>query len=250
MIELIIYYVIGIIFLAFGAFTFITLLFKTAGYGRHAKGGLDYIIAWTIMEAVPLVVYLIFYFIGDRWLNPVAIVFMVLFCGHYVQRAFIFPFITRGKEFIPWSIMLTAVVFNSTNGYLISRWNNYFGPVLGIEWFISPQFIIGIVIFAAGMIINLHSDHILRNLRDPGDSETEYKIPRGGVFRFVSCGNYFGEIVEWCGYAILTWSFGALVFALWVMANLVPRALSHHKWYKEKFPDYPKNRKAIFPFIL
>ena len=31
--------------------------------------------------------------------------------------------------------------------------------------------------FVAGMIINIHSDHILRNLRKPG--ETGYKIPRG-----------------------------------------------------------------------
>ncbi|MBD3229807.1 MAG: DUF1295 domain-containing protein [Candidatus Lokiarchaeota archaeon] len=248
MIEEIIYYAIGIIFLIFGAVTFITLMFKTASYGRHTKKGLDYILAWTIMEAVPLFVYLIFYFIGDRLLNPVAIVFMILFCGHYVQRAFIFPFLTRGKEFIPWTIMTTAIIFNATNGYLISRWNNYFGPVLSPTWFTSPQFIVGIIIFTIGMTINLHSDHILRNLRSPG--ETEYKIPKGGVFKYVSCGNYFGEIVEWWGYAILTCSFGALVFALWVMANLLPRAISHHKWYKKKFPDYPEERKAIFPFIL
>ena len=37
---------------------------------------------------------------------------------------------------------------------------------------------------------------------------------------------------------------------VWVIANLFPRALSHHKWYKEKFSDYPKNRKAIIPGII
>jgi len=40
------------------------------------------------------------------------------------------------------------------------------------------------------------------------------------------------------------------VFLIWVIANLFPRALSHHKWYKEKFSDYPKNRKAIIPGII
>ena len=52
------------------------------------------------------------------------------------------------------------------------------------------------------------------------------------------------------GWAILTWSVSGIVFLIWVIANLFPRALSHHKWYKEKFSDYPKNRKAIIPGII
>jgi 3-oxo-5-alpha-steroid 4-dehydrogenase 1 len=34
------------------------------------------------------------------------------------------------------------------------------------------------------------------------------------------------------------------------MANLVPRALATHAWYQKTFPNYPKERKAIFPFLL
>jgi hypothetical protein len=74
-----------------------------------------------------------------------------------------------------------------------------------------------------GFAINVHSDHVLANLRAPG--ETGYKIPQGasysasamrlgpacysgwhfwwcagGMFRFVSGANFFGEIVEWFGY--------------------------------------------------
>jgi hypothetical protein len=48
----------------------------------------------------------------------------------------------------------------------------------------------------------------------------------------------------------MTWSPAALVFALWTFFNLVPRALSHQKWYRETFPAYPAERKAIIPFIL
>lgn len=33
------------------------------------------------------------------------------------------------------------------------------------------------MVFFVGMTINIHSDHVLRNLRKPG--ETGYKIPRG-----------------------------------------------------------------------
>ena len=59
-----------------------------------------------------------------------------------------------------------------------------------------------------------------------------------------------GDIIDWIGWAILTWSISGLVFAIWTIANLFPRALAHHKWYQEKFSDYPKNRKAIIPGII
>jgi len=42
-----------------------------------------------------------------------------------------------------------------------------------------------------------------------------------------------------------------LLIALFaVFFNLVPRAIDHHKWYKKEFADYPKERKAVIPFIL
>jgi protein-S-isoprenylcysteine O-methyltransferase Ste14 len=78
----------------------------------------------------------------------------------------------------------------------------------------------------------------------------DYSIPRGGLFRWVSCPNYLGEIVEWLGWALLTWSPAGLAFAAWTMANLVPRARAHHRWYRERFSDYPTKRKALVPGLF
>ncbi|MGL5956334.1 MAG: 3-oxo-5-alpha-steroid 4-dehydrogenase, partial [Brevinema sp.] len=39
-------------------------------------------------------------------------------------------------------------------------------------------------------------------------------------------------------------------FFLWTVANLLPRALTSHRWYLDHFPDYPKDRKALIPFLL
>jgi 3-oxo-5-alpha-steroid 4-dehydrogenase 1 len=115
-------------------------------------------------------------------------------------------------------------------------------------WLATPQFVIGLVIFLAGFVINIHSDHIVRNLRKPGD--TAFHIPRGGMFRYVTSANYFGEFTEWVGWAIMTWSWVGLVFAIWVFANLGPRADTHHHWYIKKFGDeYPRDRKRMIPFI-
>ena len=70
-----------------------------------------------------------------------------------------------------------------------------------------------------------------------------------GVFKWISCPNYFGEILEWIGWALATWSLAGLSFAVWAIANLVPRARANHKWYLENFAEYPRSRKALIPKI-
>ena len=70
------------------------------------------------------------------------------------------------------------------------------------------------------------------------------------MFERVSCPNYFGEILEWLGWAIATWSPAGLAFFVWTVANLTPRAIAHHKWYKDEFENYPDERKALIPFLV
>jgi len=59
-----------------------------------------------------------------------------------------------------------------------------------------------------------------------------------------------GELIEWAGFAILCWNLPALTFFIWTAANLVPRALAHHKWYHNMFADYPAERKIIVPYLF
>ncbi|CAG8517175.1 3991_t:CDS:2 [Ambispora leptoticha] len=84
------------------------------------------------------------------------------------------------------------------------------------------------------------------------DATQRYAIPYGGLYRFISCPSYFGETTQWFGFAIATWySPPAIIFALATPANLLPRAISTHTWYKENFKDkYPKDRKSIIPFLF
>ena len=72
----------------------------------------------------------------------------------------------------------------------------------------------------------------------------------GGLFKYVSCPNYFGEIIEWFGFYVMTLNIGTFSFFIWTFVNLVPRAISNHKWYIRMFNDYPKERKIIIPKIF
>jgi 3-oxo-5-alpha-steroid 4-dehydrogenase 1 len=111
---------------------------------------------------------------------------------------------------------------------------------------------IGIVIYLCGFTLNIHSDYILRNLRskNPSPDEPRYKIPYGGGFRFVTCPQYLGEILSFTGFAIMTWNLGAVFVLAMTIGNLVPRAIYTHRWFHKNFEDYPKERKAVIPFIL
>lgn len=231
---------------------FLILLKITAPYGRHtsAKWGplISNKFAWMIME-LPALVVLYLMIIPEILLFSFPYLIMIgLFTLHYVNRIFIFPFRihTKGKK-MPVAIMFSAIFFNTMNGLSLGYYFVHFAWYTN-EWLSDPRFIIGIMLFFTGLIINWKADNMLINLRKP--TETSYKIPTGRLFSKVSCANLFGELIEWLGFAILCWNLPAFTFFIWTAANLIPRALSHHKWYKENFVDYPTNRKAIIPYIL
>ena len=81
--------------------------------------------------------------------------------------------------------------------------------------------------FLAGMKINIGSDHTLRNLRTGNDKS--YKIPQGGMFEYVSCANYFGEILEMWGYAVASCAPPAIAHAFFTSCFLINRATQHHQ---------------------
>ena len=115
------------------------------------------------------------------------------------------------------------------------------------DWLYTPNFIVGFTLFCIGWFINFYHDSVLINLRKPG--ETGYKIPERGLFRYISGANFFGEIVEWSGFAIACSNLPAATFAFTTAMNIGPRAIQHHQWYLQKFDDYPADRKALIPFI-
>ncbi|KAJ0089166.1 hypothetical protein Patl1_31725 [Pistacia atlantica] len=237
--------------------TFISLRFLQAPYGKHHRPGwgptMSPPLAWFLMESPTLwLTFLIFPF-GRNFNNPKSFILMSPFLLHYFHRTCIYPIRlyvnnTSQKSGFPVTVALMAFGFNLLNAYLQARWVSHYKDYEGDDgrlfWW---RFLIGLVIFIGGMWINIWSDKVLVGLKKQGGG---YKIPKGGWFELVSCPNYFGEIVEWFGWGVMTWSWAGFGFFLSTCANLVPRARANHKWYLDKFgEDYPKGRKAVIPFV-
>ena len=234
-----------------GIITFLILLFITAPYGRHIRSGwgpnLQKRFGWILMETPALYVMWLFYFLYADFTNIVLIIFLFIWSFHYINRSIIWPFLIDKNGSMPLVVAILAFIFNVFNASFHGFWFFFMDNQYDISWLLNSNFLIGLCIFILGMAINIHSDRILLNI---SKEEKGYQIPYGGFYKWVSSPNYFGEIIEWIGWAIMTWSLSGFVFALWTIFNLLPRALKHHSWYKDKFDNYPKDRKAIIPKIL
>lgn len=231
---------------ALAVVTGLVLLRTTAPYGRHVRAGwgptLPHRAGWVVMELVsPAALVLAFDGAGGEAMSGSGLL-VLCWLGHYAYRAVVYPMRARwGRRRMPVLVAASAVAFNAVNGTLNG---------LALAWMPpgTETLAIGLVVWAAGLAINVHADGILLGLREPGTED--YAIPRGGLYRWISCPNYLGEIIEWTGFAVAAWNPAALSFAVWTVANLLPRALAHHRWYHERFDDYPAHRRALIPGIL
>lgn len=229
----------------------ISLLWVTAPYGRHYRAGwgstLPNRTAWVLMELPALLVITVLVLISPARGMPQAWAPLCFWIFHYGYRTLLFPALMRPSDrTFPALLVLFAVAFNCLNGY-----NNAEALVTAAERqapFPSLHFFIGAAVFLCGFAMHFHADRTIRLLRKPGD--TGYRIPHGGLFRWVSSPHYLGEIVQWAGWAVMTWSLAGLAFALFTLCNLAPRAVSNHRWYRERFADYPGERKVLVPGLF
>lgn len=233
---------------------FAALFWIKAGYGmfRTKEWGFSIPnkVGWVMMECPVFIVMLCLWLTSETRYDIVPLIFFLLFELHYFQRTFVFPFLMKGHSRMPLSIVAMGVIFNVINGFLIGESLFHLAPNgrYSEEWLTKPAFIFGTAVFFIGMTINIHSDNVIRHLRKPGD--TKHYMPQKGMYRYVTSGNYFGELVEWTGFAILTQSVAAWIFVLWTFANLAPRAYAIRRQYRNEFgTNVVGSRRCLIPFI-
>lgn len=247
--------------LGFAALVAVTAPFVPSPYGRFASErfgvALDPRLGWFLMELPASVSFLYFFATGPHRGEVVPLVFLGIWLLHYGNRGFYFPLSIRSPRGARASFSLMVIAtgwfVTATHGYLHAAFFTTHATHYTIEWLSDPRFLIGLPIYLISLALNIQSDAIVRGLRSLNEvamGERVYRIPRGGLFRWVSSPSYLTELTAWAGLALCTWSLaGVFIFAV-SAANLVPRALSTHRWYRERFPDYPRERTALIPYLL
>ncbi|KAJ1977024.1 hypothetical protein H4R34_003751 [Dimargaris verticillata] len=222
-------------------------------------------LGWVIMETVSLVAYTLCFtpwLGGPVHLNATTLLLAAMWVVHYINRSWVYPLRNPHRSPMHVGVMLSAVFFNVINGYVNGRWVSHFGEYPA-DAILSWHGLAGLALFVGGLVGNVHSDNILMGIQRSKRQKTQlatkghdtasqsrYVIPRNGLFEWVSSPHYLCELLEWTGYAIATRSTAAWLFVLFAMANLGPRAIQCHRWYKTHFANYPPARKAIIPYLL
>jgi 3-oxo-5-alpha-steroid 4-dehydrogenase 1 len=235
----------------FAAIVFVLLFFVSAPYGKFLRKGWGKAVkskwAWMIME-FPSPALMVFFYLTSANKSVPQLVFLICWMLHYLHRTFIYPFTQSGREKpYPFLLVSMAFIFNCLNGF-VNGYGLFHLTMYSFSWIMIWQFWAGILLFITGFLINKTADEKLRKMRK--DSPQVYVMPKGWLFNYISSPHYFGEIIEWAGFAVMTWSLPGLAFSVFTFANLFPRAVSSHKWYRANFSDYPKNRKAVIPFLI
>ncbi|CAD5116235.1 DgyrCDS5146 [Dimorphilus gyrociliatus] len=190
------YLALGMIFLA--PIVYLRLVYvQNAPYGRYdvpSTFKINVKLAWFVQELPAFLIPVLLYMFTNspKADQPINLILLGMFMLHYAQRTFVYPFLIRGGKPSAAYVVVAAFAFCVINGYMqgfyLLKVGNY-----PSDWLNSPKFMLGSTLFLFGFVMNLHSDHILRNLRKPG--ETGYKIPQGGLFEYFTCGNLWSEFV-------------------------------------------------------
>jgi len=241
---------------AYLAFVTIQSYFFPAPYGKFTStSGISVLtrvtsiqvpasLGWMIQEIPSLLVSscaLVHLYQHGLWYK---MVILAPYVAHYFNRSIVFPLKLKNGKPTPLITVWSAFLFCFCNGLLQSH------AVVNLdqETHSFGGAMVGLVMFLGGMLINIQADNILKNLRKEG--ETGYKIPNGGLYTYVTCPNYFGESVEWWGFACLSQTHAGVWFGVWSTMFLGSRAWQTHVWYRQKFEDYPRQRRAFIPMIL
>ncbi|KAI8099051.1 3-oxo-5-alpha-steroid 4-dehydrogenase-domain-containing protein [Halteromyces radiatus] len=238
----------------FSHFTIIlppTLLLINAPYGRFTSKnvilGFGFNKTWSkfgwfSMEIVSPIMFATMLYVCRVPLTSGQWCMSALWFIHYTNRTFIYTYRVPSMAPIGFLTWIVAIGFNLVNAYINGYW-----VATHDDFRFDLATLVGGCVWCTGFISNIYHDSILFDLRKKSDG---YSIPNGGLFKYVSCPNYFSECVEWIGFALVCRSAPSLWFALGTMSNLIPRAYKSHQWYKNRFKNYPSDRKAVIPFLL
>eukprot|EP01062_Namystynia_karyoxenos_P062826 TRINITY_DN55693_c0_g1_i1.p2 TRINITY_DN55693_c0_g1~~TRINITY_DN55693_c0_g1_i1.p2 ORF type:complete len:330 (+),score=131.40 TRINITY_DN55693_c0_g1_i1:85-990(+) len=240
-------------------------LTSPTAYGRFgvsdAAISLDPRIGWWLMELPCSMCFVYFFFVrpGAQKTHWVPRLFAFVFLCHYLYRGWIFPALIRPRGPSNFALLTAFGSWMVTvcHGYLNARWFANYGKHLKPGWLKDPRFLLGAAMYYSGLGLVIWHDHLMRTLRDgPGP---RYRIPRGGLFDYATCGHYLAELWMWLGFAVMSWGpNGAFIFLV-SCVNLIPRAVTTHAWYLSKFNGtggaeveagvYPADRARLLPFV-
>lgn len=164
---------------------------------------------------------------------------------HFLKRELEVLFVHRysGHMTLQTALLIScSYLFTSANLlYAQLVYESIWPPVMDLTW-------LGIGLFVVGIAGNYYHHYLLSRIRKKG--QDVYAVPQGGLFPLVVCPHYLFEIIGWAGMAFISQTPYAFCSLLGTLFYLMGRSYATRQWYLQKMDDFPRQRKAIFPFIF
>ncbi|PKI83709.1 hypothetical protein MVES_002558 [Malassezia vespertilionis] len=170
-------------------------------FGVQSRWNVNGNTAWMAMESVaPLAVAWYSWPVQSTY----AAVLLGMFIVHYMNRALIQPLLNPPRSPLHLVVVLSAIAFNSANGFLIGTWLR----TLHVQHFTLARAVLaamGFALFGAGMGGNIAHDTILMRLRtSPLAARDLLAMP-------------------------------PFLFVVLEIGAMLPRAVHGHAWYRREF---------------
>jgi hypothetical protein len=213
-------------------------------YGKfRAGGGVNSRTGLALAYATPVLVYIAFWLEGGSPRTPYHLAVLGAFLFHFGRRVFEICFVNSYSR--PTPLRGLAIIALLYGGVAASC--AFFQVRTVGQPTCTPVFILGVLIFAFGEMLNGYHHWLLARLRQPG--ERIYVMPRRGLFGWVACPHYLGEILSFLGYATLSDLLPVWGNAVVVTAYLVSRANSTLNWYRREMTmRFPSRWRRLIPF--
>lgn len=173
--------------------------------------------------------------------------FIILFAAHFVKRELETIFV---HKFSRPTMPLQSIFKNS-----LYYWA--FAAVIGYPLchpkFTPPESPMQVKTGAAVMIMNEIMNfavHLQLSRMRKGDGDQARTFPGGPLFQFVSCPNYFHEVMSWVGFSIGTNLLSSWLFTAVGLAQMTEWSLKKHRGYVKADPAAMKRKKSIIPFVI
>ena len=162
-------------------------------------------------------------------------------CGHFIKRCLEVLFLHRYSGPMELFTTVNICIYYTLVASVIAALNH--------EPLSHPDlaFWLGALLFSGSETGNFLHHRILADLRQ---QTSAYVVPRGGLFEYAVCPHYLFEILAWFGLALMSRHLFTWLTVFGMASYLVVRSLKTLSWYQQKFPGFPRDRKALIPFVF
>ncbi|KAG4101152.1 hypothetical protein H8356DRAFT_1035082 [Neocallimastix lanati (nom. inval.)] len=190
----------------------------------------------------------IIYICDTRKKTPYHIIVYIFYLINYLKRCFEVLFIHKFSKKSSFFALLYIGISNTLVNTILCRYillsnknmddSNFFYLILPFP----------LILF--GWFGTFYHHILLAKLRRSSRNAKRYKIPRGGLFDYVSCPHYFMEFLTWAGFSVIVHRLSFYGHVIFIFCTFVGRSYQTKKWYNNNIVGYPRKRKCLIPLIF